>query len=464
MSTYRTLLEMLLALRRLRHQESWTRPQIEAHQRAALAKLRFHAYAHSPFYQKFHAGLTGQPLGELPILTKSMLHDHFGEIITDPSVDLTTTTDHVQALRGAERFLDKYIVNTTSGTTGNSSYILYDRAEWATVLASFSRYERHIGSIRGMVRRPKMAIVGSSAPWHMSARVETTVRSGVLPILRLDVGDPIDSIVQKLNAWQPQILATYASMAGILADEQASGRLQITPKRIVCSAEVLSSALRQRVEMVWGNIAFNQYGASEGGTFAVECDAPYRLSNGVEGQSRGLHLFEDLFIFEVVDHQNRPVPPGHYGDKVLLTVLFNHTQPLIRYELSDRVRMATMPCSCGCAFALINDVQGREEEVLHFPSRSGGTIAVHPMVFYRILDATSISSWQVVQDGSILRLRLTGDAHTIQEQRIVNIVQSTLEQQNIVCPAIVVEWVSEAERGLTGKIARILSTRKNPVL
>lgn len=464
MSTYRTIVEMLLALRRLRRRESWTRSQIETHQRMALAQLRSHAYAHSPFYRKFHAGLTDRPLDELPILTKSMLHDHFNEIVTDPSVNLTATAAHVQALRGAERFLDQYIVNTTSGTTGNSSYILYDRAEWATVLASFSRYERHIGSIRGAVQRPKMAIVGSCAPWHMSARVGTTVRSAVLPILRLDVGDPIDSIVQQLNAWQPQILATYASMAGILADEQASGRLQITPKRIVCSAEVLSSALRQRVQTVWGNIVFNQYGASEGGTFAVECDAPYRLSNGMEGHTRGLHLFEDLFILEVVDHQNRPVPPGHYGDKVLLTVLFNRTQPLIRYELSDKVRMATMSCSCGCAFALIDDVQGREEEVLRFPGRTGGMIAVHPMVFYRILDATPTSSWQVIQDGSILRLHLTGDARKIQTQTIVNTVQATLEQMDILCPTIVVKWISDAKRGATGKAARILSKRQDQIL
>ncbi len=126
-----------MALRRLRRQESWSRSQIETHQATALAQLRSHAYAHSPFYQAFHAGLTDRPLAELPVLTKSMLHDHFEEIITDPSVHYAAVTAHVQALRGAELFLDQYIVNTTSGTTGNSSYILFNRAEWATVLASF---------------------------------------------------------------------------------------------------------------------------------------------------------------------------------------------------------------------------------------------------------------------------------------------------------------------------------------
>lgn len=461
MSTIRTILGMSLALRRLRSRESWTRPQITAHQNKSLAQLRSHAYARSPFYREFHSGLTDRPLNELPILTKSLLRNQFDRIVTDPAVNLATTAAHAQAIRGAERLLDKYVVNTTSGTTGESTYILYNRAEWATVLASFSRFELHIGSIGGMIRRPRMAIVASSAPWHMSALVGTTVRSGVLPILRLDVGAPIDSIVQQLNAQQPHIVATYATMAGILANEQTAKRLQIAPQRIVCTAEVLSSTLRQRIQTVWGDIVFNQYGATEGGAFAVECNSPYHVSNRHEGHARGMHLFEDLFVLEVVDRENQPVPPGQYGDKVLLTVLFNHTQPLIRYELSDRLRMATVPCSCGRALALIADVQGREEEVLRFPGRTGGTTAVHPMVFYRILDATSVRSWQVVQDGSTLYLRLTGDAGGIQEQALVNDVRAALDHQSVVPPAIVVQWPAEAERSLSGKAARIMSRRRD---
>jgi len=455
--TYRTILEMMHALRRLRARERWTRSQIEAYQAQALADLRKDAYAHSPFYREFHANLAERPLQELPILTKSMLHDHFDEIVSDRAVRLADVTAHVQKVRGAERFLGRYIVNATSGTTGHASYILYNRAEWATVLASFSRFERHVGSIAGAIRRPRMAIVGSSTPWHISARIGATVHSALLPILRLDVGEPIDEIVGQLNEWQPDILASYASMAGILANEQASGRLQISPRRIVCAAEVLSTTLRQRIQAAWGEVVFNQYGASEGGTFAVECESPYADPHPSHPHTRGLHLFEDLFILEVVDHQNQPTPPGQYGDKVLLTVLFNHTQPLIRYELSDSVRMAAAPCSCGRSLALIDDVQGRDEEVLRFPGDEGGTVAVHPMVFYRILDATAIGSWQVVQQGGQLTLRLSGERQAIDEQALVNRLQRALTQQHIVLPSIDIQWVESGARGVTGKAARIRS-------
>jgi len=54
-----------------------------------------------------------------------------------------------------------------------------------------------------------------------------------------------------------------------------------------------------------------------------------------------MHLFEDLVLAEVVDANGRPVPPGVSGDRLLVTVLFSRTLPLIRYELTDRVRLAT---------------------------------------------------------------------------------------------------------------------------
>jgi len=97
---------------------------------------------------------------------------------------------------------------------------------------------------------------------------------------------------------------------------------------------------RRRVGQAWGEVLFNMYGATECG-LAAECD-----------QHRGMHLQEDLVIVEVVDQDNRPVPPGVYGDRLLITVLFKRTQPLIRYEMSDSVRLSPDPCPCGRPFVL----------------------------------------------------------------------------------------------------------------
>ena len=50
--------------------------QLHAHRARELRQLREHAYAHSPFYQRFHIGRTDRPLQELPVLTKAMVMEH----------------------------------------------------------------------------------------------------------------------------------------------------------------------------------------------------------------------------------------------------------------------------------------------------------------------------------------------------------------------------------------------------
>jgi phenylacetate-CoA ligase len=446
--SYRTIAEMLASLRRLRWQDRWSRRKLQAHQQRSLQRLRTYAYAHSSFYRTFHACCLDRPLHELPVLTKQLLQQNFDAIVTDPKVHSSAVAEHVRGVAGTEWFLDRYVATATSGTTGDPTYVLFSRPEWAKVLASFARYENHIGSLWGIVRRPKTAIVASSTPWHMSARVGATAYSAVLPVLRMDVGEPIATIVERLNAWQPYTLASYASILAVLAGEQMAGRLRIAPARIVSTAEVLSPAVRARAENAWGKIVFDQYGATEGGSFAVECLA-----------HAGLHVFEDLFILEVVDGNNRPVPAGTFGEKVLLTVLFNYTQPLIRYELTDSICFAAAPCPCGSVFARIEGIRGRSDDVLYFPARTGSTtscVAVHPMIFYRILDAVPLAGWQVRKEAATLCLRLSGIGRQVSEAALVDAVRGAIERQGAVAPPIVVEWHTDVPRGASGKARRIV--------
>ena len=63
-----------------------------------------------------------------------------------------------------------------------------------------------------------------------------------------------------------------------------------------------------------------------------------------------LSFASDLCLAELVDEGNNPVPAGITAAKVLVTNLHNLTQPLIRYELTDRfTRPAGAPSAAGCA-------------------------------------------------------------------------------------------------------------------
>jgi phenylacetate-CoA ligase len=437
----RIIFKVLWLRRQLRRRDRWTRRQLEEHQTRSLRLLREHAYARSPFYRRFHADLIDRPLKELPVLTKAQVMENFDELVTDPSVRLANVEAHLANLRGNERFRERYWVASTSGSTGRRGLFLWNFTEWTTVLASYNRSFDWAGSRVGLTRRTKMAVVSSTTPWHQSARVGASVQSPWVPTLRLDSGDPLNSIVERLNGWQPEVLVAYASMIRLLAEEQLVGRLGIYPEFVFSASEVLTDRARRHAETAWGKKPFDVYAATEPAGIASECDL-----------HRGMHLFEDLVITEVVDEDNRPVPPGVYGEKVLVTVLFSRTLPLIRYEMSDSVRLDTSPyCLCGRPFALIDGVQGRVEDVLRFPAASGGQVTVQPALFHRVMDAVPAGGWQVVQEPEGLTVLLSGVQKGYVDDVLADSLRRELAAQGAIVPSVKVKQVPAIPRTGAGK-------------
>ena len=121
---------LLSDLREMRKHERWTRARLEAYQAEALRRLRDHAYTRSPFYRRFHEGLFGRPLRELPVLTKAMVMEHFDDLVTDRAVRLRDVREHMIRDREGNRFADRYWVTATSGSTGEPGVFLFDRDEW----------------------------------------------------------------------------------------------------------------------------------------------------------------------------------------------------------------------------------------------------------------------------------------------------------------------------------------------
>lgn len=452
---FQIMLKLMSKLKQMRQHERWTRSQLEAYQAESLRRLREFAYERSPFYQRFHKGLTDQPLQELPILTKATVMENFDELVTDLTVRLEDVRAHMANDREGKRFLNQYWVTATSGTTGNPGIFLYNQDEWSFIIAGFGRAHEWAGVPMTPTHHMKMATVASltsGSPWHMSAQGAKTLQNWFMrawmPTLSLDAAQPLPEIVQQLNAWQPQLLTGYASMMRILADEQLAGRLRVHPHMILPGSEVLTDEIRRLIKQAWGYLPFNAYGATEGGGLAAETS-----------DHTGLYLFEDNVIFEVVDEQYRPVQPGVYGDKLLITVLFSRTQPLIRYELSDSVLLLPDTGSSSLPFARIDGIQGRTEDILHLPEVSGTEVAVHPITFHHVLDSLPVSGWQVVQEFDGLRVLLSGARNDVNDSMLVEEITRKLAAQNVVVPHISVQHIDVIPKNATGKAPLIKAYR-----
>ncbi len=290
----RILIGLLRAVARMRSVERLSRAELDAFQLTALERLRIFACKRSPYYAREHAGLLHEPLSALPVLTKRALIEHFDEVVTDRRIRLSDVRAHMSGIHAHSRYLNRYWVNATSGSSGTPAIFLFDRDEWISVLASFARGREWAGEAINLTRRMRMASVASATPWHMSAQAGATLNSFWTPALRLAASEPLEDIVGRLNAWQPAILIAYASMARALADEQIAQRLSISPEIVFTSSEVLTDEMRRRVSQAWGREPFSQYAATETGGSAAEGLSHSGLSIWTK------YVYSNLFLLIVV--------------------------------------------------------------------------------------------------------------------------------------------------------------------
>jgi putative adenylate-forming enzyme len=423
---------------------------MEHHQATQLRALRRHAYTHSRFYKYFHSGFETKPLSELPVLTKTELMSNFNDLVTDRDVHLVDVQAHLEQLEGDDLFRGKYRVTRTAGSTGKPGIFLNDPIEWAHILASYSRAQEWAGVAAGVTRRTRLAVVSSRVPSHQSARVGASIDSSFIPVRRFDSTHPLEKIIDGLNAWQPQNLIAYASMARILAEEQLAGRLRISPQAVMSASEVLTPDSRDKIRRAWNCQAFDVYAATETAGIASECSL------------HRLHLFEDLVITEVVDDNNRTVPAGKFGAKILVTVLFSRTQPLIRYEISDRVMKTDETCPCGMGFALLNGIEGRAEDILELPGQSGRFVRIHPNVFHHILERLPVQAWQVLDERNAIRVLLARPERAIDTLRVSSEIEQALRQQGALPLPIFIERVEEVTKTALGKAPLVRARFTSP--
>jgi len=416
---------------------TWTRDQLLAHQQEQLNVFLRHAATHSPYYRETIGDLVarGRPLSEFPIMNKTKLMADFDKIVTDPRLTRTMVEQHVSSERSGELLLDEYRCFATGGSTGQRGLFVYDRDAWNVATANMMRMQRVVGftpEMRGLG-------IGAPSPLHMSHRFSAESRAIRPGAPTLFVTSPIDEIVAELNAYQPSYLLTYPSLIRRLAEEQRAGRLRIAPKLFRSAAETLAQDVKDLVREVWDAPIADGYAATEAGIMAVDCE-----------HRSGMHIAEDLVVLEVVDADNRPVSPGIQGAKMLATVLFNHTLPVIRYEFSDLMTLAEGTCPCGLPFRRIERITGRAEEILRFKTRSGAVAEIHAArLWFHLVKVAGIRQYQfsAIPDGVLIRLATYPDCdrETVEAQAKV-IAARALEDLGISGAQIEVEFVEKIGR------------------
>jgi phenylacetate-coenzyme A ligase PaaK-like adenylate-forming protein len=416
----------------LSNRDRWSREQLLAHRQHRLQALLAHAVERSPFYREvLGEDAARRPLEELPTLSKDTLVDQWDRIVCDRRLTLAGVESHAAGARAADPYLDEFRVVTTSGATGLRGFFVYGEDDWATWVAACLR----VMARSGIGPDTRLALIGAPDAVHMSKQLFAVLGGASAP--QLSALTPLDEMVESLNEHRPEALAGYAGVIALLADERLHGRLRIEPSVVTCTSEPVTEDIRARVVSAWGFEPTDVYATTEAAVVAASTPE----------HPRTLEIPEDLVLLEVVDEDGRPTPPGVPGEKVLLTNLANRTQPLIRYELADRVTLGAGPNPAGRPYAHLATIDGRTADTLHLPQPGGGTVAVLP---YRLgapfATLPEVRQFKIVWDGRELRVQVVHSADAAVLERVRGALTATLRDAGAAPVPLAVEAVSELAR------------------
>lgn len=121
-------------------------------------------------------------------------------------------------------------------------------------------------------------------------------------------------------------------------------------------AEPWSENMREEIEKKLSIKAIDIYGLSEvmGPGVASEC---------IE-EKKGLHVFEDFFITEIINPDTGEVLPYGETGELVFTTITKEAFPVIRYRTKDISKLITAPCSCGRSFYRMQRITGRSDDML----------------------------------------------------------------------------------------------------
>ncbi len=440
---------LMKAIRLVRKADRMTPDERLKLQKERLASLVGYARENSPYFARLYQGIGSNPsLDELPVTDKKALMGNFDDWMTDRSITKQKVDDFMKDILNAGKMLDgRYLVYSTSGSTGNPCIVLYDKTAINAVSAigvvrSFARKE----DLKSFMRKGgKTIALFADNGFYLgcgSARYSVNRMPWKRNKIRTcDVRKPAEDIVSLLNEYQPSMVGCYPTVMEILASEQEKGRLDIHPAIIMTGGEQLDDDVREHLSAVFGCYVQTNYSCTEGGTVACEC------------VNRHFHVNDDWIILEAVDEANQPVPSGVQSAKVLLTNLSNRICPIIRFEIRDRVIMHDEPCGCGDTRQWLT-LEGRTDDMLEF---SGG-VRIAPLPLYAVLKETgAMTRFQIVQTGrDSLEIRLSAENRECAGAEAKKAIEGYLSANGVKADIMISENAPEADK-LSGKFRHVIS-------
>jgi phenylacetate-coenzyme A ligase PaaK-like adenylate-forming protein len=422
----------------------WDAGRLAAHQRERLRALLARAIAHSPFHSGRLRGVDPDrfelaDLARLPVMTKTQMMENFDVATTDRRLTRDLVEQHLaRSVTEPSLILGDYVGLVSGGSSGRRGLFVQTVDEYTEFAVSVTRRAMAAAVAAGGPPPEGLVIgmVGAGSPVHSSGLAAVMATQPPVRLVAAPASLPTAEIVRRLNEAQPPSLLAYAAKLAELAREQREGRLRLNLRSVTSMSESISPAERADVAEAFGVPVIDMFVSTEG------------LVGHSEPGGTVLTFASDACIAECTDDEGRPVPDGVASSKVLVTNLHNLTQPIIRYELTDR--FTSHGVSEGdCLRA---SVEGRSDDMFRY-----GGISVHPFAIGSpLLHAPAVREFQIRQTerGADIAAVIDGDFDPAATAAAVG---NCLRQAGLADPQVGIRRVGALDRDpMTGKARRFI--------
>ncbi len=430
--------KVIRCLKELEESQWWPRYKVLELQDQRLQHLLKHAYDNVPYYRRIFEERNLKPcdigcsadLIKLPVLTKQLVRENFCSLVAKD----------VSPGKIRKKF--------TSGSTGEPFMFYIERKE--DITRSYASSQRAY-EWSGYQIGDKTVFVGQRKEYYSILEKAKEAAKDYFERIKLFAVQDISAreiplIARGIQDFQPEFIRGYPSAIYLLAKFiEKEGTRKLRLKGITTIAEKVEDYQRDLFRKVFSCETYSLYSATEAPNIASECSSHC-----------GYHITAENIIVEIVDNQNAPVPIGESG-RILVTNLFNHTMPFLRYDIGDIGALSDHVCACGRGLPILMKLDGRISDFII--TQDGMTIPGLSINQYFLDRMEGVVQWQIVQESYellIFKLVLDRQYPPISPDRLISEIRDNYKPVlgNMM---ISVEFVDHIPLTVTGKRKSIIS-------
>ncbi len=195
--------------------------------------------------------------------------------------------------------------------------------------------------------------------------------------------DSEDAWLKALNEDRPDILWGYSGSLKLLAQHiKKSGQTAFRPRWVVGVSDLVDDECRELIREIFHAELLDLYGAAETGCIAWLCSHCGEYHVNID------HLVVEFLPWSAAADPGNP-------RRIVVTNLYSHAFPIIRYEIGDLGFPSAQSPLCGRGLPLMKVVEGRSDAVVRLPS---GRV-LSPLFFFAVMKKVAgLARWQVVQE------------------------------------------------------------------